>query len=197
MPRMKSTVAAFLGAPVALTAWLLTVAFSASVFGGALDQPPCQSHVIVSHKDLHASSLDMDGDVLVVGDTTGIQDKSYAFVYRFDGQTWVPEQALTSGVIIGENTFGVSVAVEGDVIAVGDDNVNLIDGAAYIFRYDGSKWNKTQTLDQPEDNANKFGAALAMEASFLSSAHITTSFRIKSAAWARLTFIRTTATSSN
>ena len=151
----------------AVLAWLLTSALAAHVLGGSLDQPPCQSQVIASSSNTYADSVDMDGDVIVVGDTTGIDDESFAYVYRFNGQTWVQEQVLTSGVLIGENTFGVSVAVEGDVIAVGDDNVNLIDGAAYIFRYDGSKWNKTQTLDQPEDNANTFGNSMAMDGGYL------------------------------
>ena len=160
---MKPSFSAF---PTALV-WLLTSALTAHVSGGSLDQPPCQSQVITSSSNTYAFSVDMDGDVMVVGDTTLIEDESFAYVYRFNGMSWVQEQVLTSGVLIKENTFGVSVAVEGDVIAVGDDNVNLIDGAAYIFRYDGSKWKKTQTLDQPEKNHNKFGGSMDMDGGYL------------------------------
>ena len=96
----------------------------------------------------------MSGEVVVVGaqadDDNGDRSGS-AYVFRYDGSTWIQEQKLLPSDGAAGDWFGFSVSISGDVAvigAAGDDE----SGAAYIFRYDGSTWIQEQKL-LPSDGA--------------------------------------------
>ena len=69
---------------------------------------------------------------------------SSAYVYRFNGSTWVEEQRLTASDAAPNDQFGVSVSVSGDVVIVGarsdDCAVGIGCGSAYVHRFDGIAW---------------------------------------------------------
>jgi hypothetical protein len=83
--------------------------------------------------------LAVDGEVIVAGDHADGEMGSLAgaaYVFRFDGATWVQEQKLLPDR--GELAFGWAVAVGRDVIVVGARSHGF--GAAYVFRFDGTSW---------------------------------------------------------
>jgi len=99
-------------------------------------------------------AVSIGGDVSVVGATDedcgrGINCGA-AYVFRFDGSSWVEEQKIFASDAAGHRGFGVSVSVYEDVLIVGDVLTNCDSGihcgAAYIFRYDGNAWNEEQKL---------------------------------------------------
>ena len=60
-----------------------------------------------------------------------------AYVYRFNGSTWVQEQKLTASDAAAQDRFGYSVSVSGDVVVVGawrDDDAGSDSGSAYVFK---------------------------------------------------------------
>lgn len=104
--------------------------------------------------DYYGSSVSVSGNVVVVGawldDCTPTASCGAAYVYRFDGLTWVEEEKLTPSDLAPGDEFGVSVSVSGNVIVVGadkDDCAGAYDcGAAYVYRFDGSSWVEEQKL---------------------------------------------------
>ncbi|MCH7573243.1 MAG: hypothetical protein IH891_10045, partial [Planctomycetes bacterium] len=103
--------------------------------------------------DFFGVAVAIDGDVAVVGADLGEEgiftDAGAAYVYRFNGFTWQWEATLTASDAALSDSFGTSVAIEGDLIVVGawlSDDLGVNNGAAYVFRYDGFNWNEEAKL---------------------------------------------------
>jgi hypothetical protein len=103
-------------------------------------------------------SLDMDGDVIVVGarddDIAEFSQAGSAYVFRYSPESgqWIEEQKFTAFEPGTYQLFGQSVAIDDDVIIVGahgSGNMGL-PGAAYVFRHDGKKWQPEQQLLAPD-----------------------------------------------
>lgn len=95
----------------------------------------------------------LQGNTLVVG-ANGYENSSgfagAAYVFQRSGSTWTQQQKLTpdasSNGLIG---FGVSVAIDGNSIAVGshgDDQMGNNAGAAYKYGWNGSTWAQQSKL---------------------------------------------------
>lgn len=79
--------------------------------------------------------VSIDGDVAIVASRTD-ENLGSAFIYRFDGTSWVEEQKLTPRM----NELSVrSVAIEDDVAVVGRVTT-------YIFRFNGVSWEEEAAL---------------------------------------------------
>ena len=110
----------------------------------------------------------VSGDVAVVGATLGedgIPGSGSAYVYRFDGSTWVEEAELTASDAPGSTSFpwfGGSVAIDGDVAVIGAMDDNAV-GAAYVFRFDGNAWVEEDKLTPPVPETDaRFGYDVAV-----------------------------------
>jgi len=132
--------------------------------------------------DALGTSLDLDGDTLVAGApnaTVGgnlAQGAAYVF-YRTPGgsQPWTFITKLTAPDGAEDDSFGTSVTVDGDVIAVGADgatvNANLYQGAVYIYYrnpVDPDQWDyetKISSSDGQFDDA--FGCSAALDGNLL------------------------------
>jgi len=108
--------------------------------------------------DHFGGSLALSGDTAVIGaahdDDNGTNSGS-AYVFRYDGSTWVQEAKLLPSDGAVWDIFGGPVAVSGDTAvigATGDDDNGAQSGSAYVFRYDGSDWVQEAKL-LPSDGA--------------------------------------------
>ncbi|MCK4341950.1 MAG: hypothetical protein KAY37_09535 [Phycisphaerae bacterium] len=97
-------------------------------------------------------SVSLSGDVALIG-AFGDDDKGTtsgsAYVFRYNGSSWIQEQKLLASDGAANDRFGDSVAVWGDVAligAYGDDDNGSSSGSAYVFRYNGSNWAEEQKL---------------------------------------------------
>ena len=66
-----------------------------------------------------------------------------AFIYRFNGVSWVEETKLLASDGASDDWFGESVSISDDRAIVGayqDDDFCDSSGSAYIYRFDGSMW---------------------------------------------------------
>jgi hypothetical protein len=81
------------------------------------------------------SDLDVDGERAVVGDFQLASNDGRVFVFARQGAgTWAHDQTLSPSDFLIER-FGASVAISGDRIVVGCQNVE-----AYAFAFDGQDW---------------------------------------------------------
>ncbi len=115
--------------------------------------------------DLFGGAVSISGDVVVIGSTdddcAAGNRCGAAYVYRFNGTSWVLDQKLTESVEGEFNLFGESVSVSGDMIVVGASDacptVSLC-GSAYVYTFNGTSWEEEQKLTAPIINgSNGFG----------------------------------------
>ncbi len=118
------------------------------------------------------SSISIDGDVAVIGASGDDENGPFsgaAYVFRFNGSSWVEEQKLTASDGMVDEAFGRQVVVQGDralVTAIGDRDQDggFAAGSAYAFRFDGSTWIEEQKLTALDAQASdQFGDSLALD----------------------------------
>jgi len=116
-------------------------------------------------------SVSISGNVAIVGanlaDPGGTTDAGKAYIFRYNGTSWIQEAILTASDKAVYNQFGRSVSISGNVAIVG---ANLADpggtpnaGKAYIFRYNGTSWIQEAILiasDKAEDD--RFGNSVSI-----------------------------------
>ena len=116
--------------------------------------------------DDRLGAVSVRGDVAVLGASGADVFAGVAYVYRFDGSTWVEEQKLTASDGNANDFFGGVVAVDGDVALVtasGDDDNGSSSGSVYMFRFDGSMWVEEQKLTASDGAVNDgFGRSAAL-----------------------------------
>ena len=135
--------------------------------------------------DQFGYSVAVDGDVVVVGASTGdrtdtggntITDSGAAYVFTKVSGVWSQAAKLTASDGAANDEFGVSVAIEGDTVVVGahkhDANSNSAAGASYIFTKPATGWandpdinyrTETARLIAPDGAANdEFGISVAV-----------------------------------
>jgi hypothetical protein len=117
--------------------------------------------------------VSIDDEVLVVGApgvfsvfpddpiNTASPNQGAAYVFRFNGTTWVEEGVLQASNGEALDQFGFQVSVDDDFLAVGAigeasgvggdardplDNTKPMSGAVYVFEYLGDTWQETAYL---------------------------------------------------
>jgi subtilisin family serine protease len=111
-------------------------------------------------------AMAMDGDVAVIA-AVNEGGRGAAYVFRHDGAAWVEEAKLVPVGAAAADAIGQSVAIDGDVIVIGGNNVNCPAGAdcgaAWVFRWNGSAWVEELKLTAPDAFAGDwFGFAVAV-----------------------------------
>jgi len=121
--------------------------------------------------DNFGGSVAIEGTTLVGGArqySPGVGQTAWgaAYVYEFNGSSWISQGRLTASDGASFDRFGYSVAVYGDTVAVGareDDTAAGPDaGSAYIFTRTGSVWTEDQKLTPADPfNGDRFGISAA------------------------------------
>jgi LPXTG-site transpeptidase (sortase) family protein len=91
-----------------------------------------------------------------------------AYVFVRSGSTWIQQAKLVARNAEEGDTFGVSVAIDGDTVVVGATGVDVDEeddaGAAYVFVREGAAWKQKARLvaknPAAEDN---FGSSVAID----------------------------------
>lgn len=96
-------------------------------------------------RDRFGISVSLSGDVAAMGCLCGSVS-----MFRFNGTSWIEEQKL---IAFDENLqvdLGSSISVSGDTVIVGaslaDCTVGINCGAAYVYRFNGTRWIQEQKL---------------------------------------------------
>jgi hypothetical protein len=126
---------------------------------------------LISHdgatNDNFGSAVAIQGSTVVVGadgHPGSTMSQGAAYVFGLQGGTWTQQQELD---VLGSNTFGKSVALDGNTIVIGSsgDQVgsNPSQGAAYVFALQGSSWTEQQKLTSQDGAANDdFGESVGI-----------------------------------
>lgn len=107
-------------------------------------------------EDEFGNSVSVSGDVVFVGAPRANEDISgAAYVYRWDGTTWQEQAKLLASDGAANDSFGVSVAVSGDVALVGAR------GKIYVFRWSGTEWSEEAKLI-PDESTELYGGQISL-----------------------------------
>ena len=116
-------------------------------------------------------SVSISGDTVVVGavrdDCAAGAICGAAYVFRFDGTSWIEKQKLTAADAAANDAFAGSLSIDGGRIVLGssgdDCEAGGNCGSAYVFRFDGTNWIQTQKLTAYDATANdRFGTSVAV-----------------------------------
>lgn len=129
------------------------------------------------------SSVDIDGDNIIVGATRDTQDENglnplttagAAFIFSRDNSlgTWPLYQKIDASDRDAGNSFGSAVSIKGETALVGafgnstdEDNLNFIGGtgSAYLFNKNGASWVETQkVVASDRDLGDRYGNAVCL-----------------------------------
>lgn len=98
-------------------------------------------------------SVDIYNDIAIVGanlDDASGSNRGAAYIFRFNGTSWIQEQKLIASDGEDGDQFGTSVSIY-DTVAVigsyGDDEGGSNTGSVYVYHFDGTGWNPVQKLN--------------------------------------------------
>lgn len=118
--------------------------------------------------DKFGCSVALSGNYAIIGaygDNDNGEFSGSAYVFYFNGTTWVEVQKLTPSDGTAWKNFGYSVSISGDhaiIGAHGDDESGGSSGSAYMFYNNGSSWSELQKVTATDGNTwDKFGQSVA------------------------------------
>ena len=118
-------------------------------------------------------SVAVSGNVIIVGsywDNDNGGSSGSAYIFKYNGETWIQEQKLLASDGSAYDYFGYSVDISGDKAVVGAYNdysagngpVNG-KGSAYVYEYDGvSSWEEAKITASDGDPYDWFGYSVSI-----------------------------------
>ena len=120
--------------------------------------------------DNFGCSLAIDDNVAVIGATGYDENGVYAgtaYIYRYDGTSWVEEQQLLPFDGHEKDWFGTDVDISGNRVIIGasgDDDSGEFAGAAYIYQFTGTTWIEEQKLVASDgQGGDRFGITVGLD----------------------------------
>lgn len=114
--------------------------------------------------DYFGCSVAINGNYAVVGaenDNIGSNIKQgSAYIFFFNGTSWVQQAKLTAADGNDDDNFGRSVSISGDYVVVGAENddvgIDVNQGSAYVFFRSGTNWTQQEKIIATDGDANDF-----------------------------------------
>ena len=113
------------------------------------------------------AAVAISGDTLIGGargDDGIAGNAGAAYIFTRSGSTWTQQAKLTASDAIVNHTFGISVAIDGDTVAIGAYGDASFRGAAYIFTRSGSTWTQQAKIIASDGASNDvYGMSIAID----------------------------------
>ncbi len=113
---------------------------------------------------MNPTSLDVDGNTIVGGAPAENGWTGSVYVFTKDAGTWTETQKILSPTPQSSDTFGIGVAISGEYIVIGANEVDGRKGAAYVYlKNSNGIWEYVQTLVASDaTNDSFFGTSLSI-----------------------------------
>ena len=106
-----------------------------------------------SNIERFGTSLDIEGMTLAIGTPGDDANRGSVILFTYNGSSWSEDQTLEASDRISGDVFGRSVALDGDVVAVGASGDESGTGAVYLFDVtSGNELSKLTASDGMEDD---------------------------------------------
>ena len=126
--------------------------------------------------DYFGASTSISGNYAIVGavsdDIGSNTDQGSAYIFFYNGTSWVQQQKLMAADGAANDYFGFSVSIQGNYVVVGAERdavgANPFQGSAYAFFYNGSNWIQQQKLTAADGAANDaFGSSVSISGNYI------------------------------
>ena len=124
-------------------------------------------------EDCFGYSVSISTDYAIVGAMDDDDKGDYsgsAYIFRWDGTSWIEQQKLNASDGAAADNFGYSVSISGDLAIAGAVQYGYGSsciGKAYIFRWDGTSWSQqTKLLASDGAAGDVFGCSVAISGDF-------------------------------
>ncbi len=113
-----------------------------------------------------AESISIDGNRALIGSPVALEH-GVAYIFDYDGSSWVETQVIFPDDINGENRFGGSVSLQGNRALIGD-KFNRVNGAhqagaVYVYDLNNGIWSLTQKLIASDlSSTDQFGGSVSL-----------------------------------
>ncbi len=118
-----------------------------------------------AYDDRFGSGVAISGDYVVVGamyDDDGGSNSGSAYIFHYNGSTWIQEAKITAGDPGEDARFGSAVAIDGAYVVVGAPYYGAAgsqNGAIYLFERNGTSWTQiakfaASNLDEHDNLGN-------------------------------------------
>jgi hypothetical protein len=116
--------------------------------------------------DQYGFAIAIAGDKIVVSarraDPAGLNNAGAVYVYSMRGDTVELVTKLMANDAMAKDEFGQSVAIAGNIIAVGAWKDDTSKGSIYLFRQNGDQWIQTDKITASDGiSGDEFGYSLA------------------------------------
>lgn len=119
--------------------------------------------------DNFGNSVCISGDDVIVAaqwDDATVTNQGSAFIFHYNGATWVLTEQLFEQTPAAGEQFGNHVSISGNYAIVGESGDQMNRGSATIFQRVGLGWQKLQYVTDPAIRLNDaFGYSTAIEGS--------------------------------
>jgi hypothetical protein len=126
--------------------------------------------------DAFGLTVFISGNYAIIGsaqdDIGANTDQGSAYIYFYNGSTWVQQQKLIASDGVGSDFFGARVSISGNYAAIAtyldDVGINTDQGSVYIFFYNGSSWIQPQKLLAADGTAgDNFGSSVSISGNYV------------------------------
>jgi len=122
--------------------------------------------------DYFGISVAIDGDTAMIGahadDDNALNASGSVYVFTRTAGVWTQSTKLYASDAAASDTFGVSVAIDGDTAMIGahndDDNALSASGSVYVFTRTAGVWTQAAKLHASDPAAtDQFGGSVALD----------------------------------
>jgi hypothetical protein len=115
-------------------------------------------------EDNFGRALAFQSDLLVVTARKEASEEGAAYLFSYNGGSWMYQEKITAGDSKPGDYFGQSVALQGDLMAIGARNANPDKaGAVYLFRQSGYIWEEIVKVSPTDGKkGDHFGFSVAI-----------------------------------
>ncbi len=127
-------------------------------------------------EDTFGGKVAISGDTIIVGamrtdDAVKGENTGSAYIFSRTGSKWYQQAKLTAKDAAQGDSFGWSIAVSGDIAAIGapkDDDKGTDSGSVYIFKRIGNHWQQEAKLTAKDGTeGDVFGISIAISGNTL------------------------------
>ena len=117
--------------------------------------------------DYFGISVSLDGNYALIGAHGEDDSKGSAYIFKWNGASWVQEDKLTASDGVTDDSFGLSVSLDGDYALIGASEDDGRKGSAYVFKRDGTSWIQEDKLTASAGVAKDcFGSSVSLDGDY-------------------------------
>lgn len=138
------------------------------LLGGVWSQHSIITRPVFQYNDSFGFSVALKNQKLIIGAPDGQTNNGVgtAFLYHFDGTSWLLNSTIKGSDWFSGDRFGTSVSLNDNVAVIGANGIHVSgykNGKAYIFKNHGNIWKQEAILNASDGKlSNSFGVGVTV-----------------------------------